>query len=63
MNVPLRVGTQLWLMVCEGPWRDETTECTLKGQDHVWMDMNRFSRLVEEVMIWECLVEYQPSSL
>ena len=34
-----------------------------KRQDHVWMDMNRFSRLVGEVMIWKYLVEYQPSSL
>ena len=63
MNVPLGVGKQFWLMVCEGPRRDEMAEFTLRGQDHVWMDMNHFSRLVEEVMIWECLTEYQPSSL
>ena len=34
-----------------------------RGQDHVWMDANHFNQLMEEVMIWKCLVEYQPSSL
>ena len=63
MSDPLGVGKWFWLMVCEGLRRDEMTEFVLRGQDCVWMDMNRFSPLVEEVMNWECLAEYQPSSL
>ena len=51
MNVPLGVWKRFWLVIYERSRRDEMTEFALRGQDYGWMETNRCSRVVEEVVV------------